>query len=207
MTRITCRFFNTPAGCRNGATCSFSHVQPSSAGRDEQSSASTVAATPAASSANSPVPKGVCAFYWRNGDCNRGFQCRYRHDQESTSPASSVNPRSGASSYQSLEPFLTGAALSRLNEPGTDALFSLNVQARSPSEVHNLLKRFLYDDYRFRHALDVYGFTSLLSNASSNNTTWVSASYTSTQLRSNRGYRHRVRRMDRYVHSSCQQPS
>ena len=73
-----------------------------------------------------------------------------------------------------LASFLTGDALARLTEPGADALFVHSAKPRTPTDVHNLLKRFLQDDYRFRHTFDVYAFTSLLAEATTNNATWAS---------------------------------
>ena len=182
MSRRSCRFYNKPGGCRNPG-CTYAHVDP--AGSNPPSPARNsetqpgVASPQAGSATPGSVPKGVCRYYWETGECNRGFTCRARHEQPaaaSTSAGASGRSSSGTMIPAALAPFLTNAALARLSEPGTDALFPTSSKPRSPSEVHNLLARFLYDNYHFRHAFDIYAFTSLLSDATSNNTTWVSTS-------------------------------
>lgn len=172
-----CRFYNTLGGCRKGTQCTFAHSPQAPSGSTAATTVKkTVASTTIGAIPTSSVPKGSCPFYWKTGDCTKGFKCRYKHEQDPATVRNQEDRRSGVNIPAALTPFLTASALSRLSAPGTDALFAPNTKARTPSEVHNLLKRFLYNDYRFRHALDVYAFASLLSDATSNNETWVSIS-------------------------------
>ncbi|KAJ3544380.1 hypothetical protein NM688_g5751 [Phlebia brevispora] len=60
-----------------------------------------------------------------------------------------------------------------VRDPGTDALFTPSTKARTPTEVHNQLKRFFYDNYQFRNSFDIYAFLGLLADASSNNSAWT----------------------------------
>ncbi|KAI0088042.1 P-loop containing nucleoside triphosphate hydrolase protein [Irpex rosettiformis] len=167
MSRRNCRFFNTPSGCRR-SDCRFEHVTASGEG-----SSPPCEPDASGSTASSPMPNGTCSFYWKTGNCTRGFQCRYKHDvcpelrRQTQTPSTSTSD--GASMLTS---FLTPAGLARLSGVGSDALFSPNPKARTPSEVHNALKRFLYDDYQFRHALDAYAFLNLINSATSNNSSW-----------------------------------
>ncbi|THH30127.1 hypothetical protein EUX98_g4067 [Antrodiella citrinella] len=71
-----------------------------------------------------------------------------------------------------LAPFLTESGLARMNEMSADVLFTNSTKAKTPAEVHNFLKRFLYDSYQFRTSLDVYAFLLLLVDANTNNATW-----------------------------------
>lgn len=76
---------------------------------------------------------------------------------------------------ENVAAFLTPAALARIRGPGTDGFFDTAAAAMRPSEVRHHLNRFLEDGYRFKYAADVYSFLTLLSNASSGNTSWVRA--------------------------------
>lgn len=55
----------------------------------------------------------------------------------------------------------------------TDVLFPNSSQPKGPADVHNYLKRFLFDNFRFRSTFDVYAFSGLLAEANANNTSWV----------------------------------
>ena len=178
--RRVCTFYNKPGGCRRGASCHFLHETPSATSSRGQTGG--VASASAGLANFSDVPKGFCIAFWTKGECYKGFQCRYKHTSNpSISNESSTTARQASSTTAtgvpaSLAPFLTNDALARLTEPGSDVLFSPNTNTRTPSDVHNLIKRFLFDDYRFRHVLDIYAFASLLTEATTNNTHWVSIS-------------------------------
>lgn len=183
--RQPCRFYNTPSGCRR-SDCRFEHVltggqaAPSSPSTPAGASGVTTQSPPAGST--SSMPNGTCSFFWKTGHCNREFRCRYKHDlspelraqSQSQSNASASSTSRGTST---LAPFLTQAGLARLSGAGSDALFTSAPKPRTPSEAHNALKRFLYDDYTFRHGPDVYAFLGLLNSASSNNNSWVSIDF------------------------------
>lgn len=172
--RLPCRFYNRPGGCRRAADCTFAHTDNPGQGPQpgfQTVSSGTNSAGQSNLDASAQAPSGTCSFCWRLGDCNRGFQCHFKHDR---SPNSQTQPIAQPSGSSIIAPFLTPAGLSRLFDSGSDALFSSTTKARSPTEVHNTLKRFLFDDYSFRHAPDVYAFLSLLTDATSNNSSWVS---------------------------------
>lgn len=178
MSKAPCHFYHKPGGCRYGAGCKFAHMDPSP--QPNNATASTrdspeVADSSGASTAStvSPTPPGTCLFYWKTGDCKRGFQCRYKHQRPSdiaSTPAVASPPTSAAA----LLPFLTSTGASRLLESGSDALFGGNRKPKSPSEVHNYLKMYLREGYQFRNAFDMHSFLALLSDATSSNSTWVS---------------------------------
>jgi hypothetical protein len=44
-----------------------------------------------------------------------------------------------------------------------------------PSEAHNHLKRFLVDNFIFRDAIDVEGFSRIFASVNSRNRSWVSS--------------------------------
>jgi hypothetical protein len=83
-------------------------------------------------------------------------------------------PSNPISALDTLAPFLTAAGLAKVTGTGTDVFFSDSTGQLSPVEAHNHLKRYLYDDFRFKSTLDVYGFLTLIGSANTMNPSWVS---------------------------------
>lgn len=177
MSKAPCRFFNKPGGCRSGDNCRFSHNAPtlnySRPAPTGSPSAPTQSEGGGVTSSIPQVPPGTCRYYWLYGNCKRGFDCRYKHDQASNVAVSSTTTTANISSPSTLFPFLTAAGAAKLLDPGSDVLFGGAMRPRSPSEVHNFLKMYLRDGYQFRNALDMYSFLALLTNATSTNNSWV----------------------------------
>lgn len=134
------------------------------------------AQTPGSASA----PPGVCRAFWADGECKFGFQCRYKHERSPRHASAAPTPTmrtqgTTTSSAEIITPLLNVGGLAKLTERSTDSFFFADPSRQlAPSEVHNHLKRYLFDNYRFRHVLDMYSFLKLISNASTNNTQWVS---------------------------------
>ncbi|EMD37515.1 hypothetical protein CERSUDRAFT_114154 [Gelatoporia subvermispora B] len=173
-----CRFLFRPGGCHRGDSCRFSHGIPQVGPSRGSRARGRGRATPNAVSGRGGAPPGICRDFWSTGRCGREFQCYYKHviDPSVTLDVSTPSQPSAAQNVvDSLAPFLTSAGLAKLSEPGTDGFFSgSGSQDQSPAEVHNFLKRFLADQYRFRTAQDIYGFLSLLSNVNTGNSKWTS---------------------------------
>jgi hypothetical protein len=112
------------------------------------------------------VPRGICTFYWSTGACNRGFDCMFKHD---TKPGvqGSLPPTDDAPDFFSLE----GLAIN--NGSIVDARHKLR-----PSEAHNHLKPYLFDNFAFRDAINVEGFSRILASVNSWNQAWVHRSAT-----------------------------
>ena len=166
MSKQPCRFYNTRGGCHSGTRCRYLHEQTSSQG----SSRPSFTRGGKSSAPSKPhAPAGICDWFWSTGSCNRGFQCRFRHESPEDRPSRGVEftATNGPSSSQQ------GNDLSQLSNATTDALFSTAAKSRTPSEVHNILKRFLLDKYQFKSTLEMYGFAGLISEANSNNSSWV----------------------------------
>lgn len=84
-TRLVCKFFNKPSGCKNGANCSFV---------DEQAT-NVVVNTPAATNqamgyqpqsstgfgGNTQHSKQVCKFFNTRDGCKNGESCKFAHGQ------------------------------------------------------------------------------------------------------------------------------
>lgn len=172
MVRGPCKFFNSPQGCNRGESCVFQHQTAGS------SSTGLTSPTRSRISAPGDRPPGACDFFWKNGSCKREFDCRYRHVQSDT-PSQTDSSRSPYRSTLAPVPttllsLLGPTGLAKINGLSTDVFFPSTLSPLSPTQIHNLLKRFLYEDYRFRKTTDVYAFLSLLAHANpTSNTTWV----------------------------------
>lgn len=182
MSHRPCVFFNTPNGCRKGSNCRFSHDNAgTSAQRPSSPSTPSVRQAQSRPGGNLPssperAPPGVCNFYWTSGNCKREFGCRFRHTQPSPAESQEVRLQGTLqTSLDALAPFLTEDGLARVTGIGTDVYFPADSSKDlSPTEAHNALKRFLFDDFRFRMTYDIYSFLKPLSSAHTANTSWVS---------------------------------
>jgi|SRR5882762_9479641 hypothetical protein len=178
MSRNPCLFFNKPNGCRKGSQCQFLH---NGAGANVQRpssptpSSSSNAARGRSQSTSRRAPPGICNFYWTSGTCKREFACRFRHTQPSPAANTELRPQViPLTSLEAIAPFLTKDGLARVAGTGTDVFFSADSSKDlSPTEAHNALKRYLFNDYRFKMTLDIYAFLKPLSSAHTSNSSWV----------------------------------
>ena len=110
------------------------------------------------------VPRGKCSFYWSTGACNRGFDCRFRHEARpgAQAPSSVIQPTDFTLDFFSPE----GLAIN--NGSVVDSQHNLR-----PSEVHNHLKPFLLDNFVFRDAMHVEGFSRIFASVNVRNRGWV----------------------------------
>ena len=110
------------------------------------------------------VPRGICTFYWSTGACNRSFDCTFKHDSRpGVRDSSSVTrPTDYTPDFFSLE----GLAIN--NGSTVDTQHSLR-----PSEAHNHLRPYLFDNFVFRDAINVEGFSRILASVNSLNQAWV----------------------------------
>ncbi|KAI9456882.1 hypothetical protein HD554DRAFT_1839076 [Boletus coccyginus] len=183
MSRSPCRFFNTPAGCNRGNQCKFTHSSPSDSTRPLSPSTPDSPAAPQRTphpGGNGNPPPGVCRFFWEQGRCTREFNCHYAHtqraDRPTLSPSSTPSGTTSRSAavLQRITPFLTQQGLSKMSGSGTDGFFSLDSSSSlSPSEAHNVLKRFLSDNFKFKSTFEVYAFLKPLNSATASNAGWT----------------------------------
>jgi len=188
MAHRACYFYQSPGGCRNGKNCQFAHIDststtprdsPGSPGPSAPRGNSPRSQTNAQSLA--PVPPGVCRFFWIRGQCNREFECRFRHDRPATAQGTppSPSPHSGnfftsAAAKEMVAPFLTDSGLAKINSNATDGFFAgTETSSLSPTDAHRVLKGFLADDFKFKTSFDAYRFLIPLSSANSSNPLWV----------------------------------
>lgn len=197
-----CRYYRSPGGCRQGASCKFAHT----------GNASVPGATPGfggnniAQPDNSPkVPAGTCRYFWTRGNCGRGAACTFVH-QTPDSPASTtsrvfvpsgicrsfwttgqcrrgagckfqhrVNPDAPppiTNQPKSLQSQFEDTGLGSLSALDSDK-FSAGVgSSATPGQASARLERFLQDDYRFHSAYQVYSFLEIICSANTQNSEW-----------------------------------
>ena len=115
------------------------------------------------------IPRGICQFYWSTGACNRNFDCTYRH--EARVEASSSATQDYTPDFFSLE----GLAVN--NGSVLDTQHTL-----SPSQAHNHLRPYVFDNFVFRDAFHVEGFSRILASVNSRNRAWVRQTVTTSNI-------------------------
>ena len=123
--------------------------------------------------ASSPLPSDACRFYWETGRCKLEFQCKFKHIRCDDSPETTAQrPRFNFVIKEAIAPFLTEKGLTKINGIATDDFFEET--SMSPTDVHDRLRRFLSDTFRFKTSFEIYAFLTPLSSANCNNPLWVS---------------------------------
>ena len=172
-----CRFYQK-GHCRFGDKCKYSHIQsgespgPSTSPPSQRNRPSEPPNLPEASS---PLPSGVCSFYWKKGECKREFECKYNHIRCDDGPEiAPQRPKFNLAGNDAIAPFLTEQGLAKINGIATDGFFEeAELTSLSPTEAHSRFKRFLWDTFRFKSSFEVYSFLVPLSSASCHNPLWV----------------------------------
>ena len=109
------------------------------------------------------TPRGICHIFWSSGACDRSFDCTFKHQvRDQVVSSSAAQPTDYTPDFFSLE------GLAENNGSVVDTQHTL-----SPSEAHNHLKFYLFDNFEFRDAIHVEGFSRILASAHSRNRTWV----------------------------------
>ncbi|KAI0294246.1 hypothetical protein B0F90DRAFT_1758208 [Multifurca ochricompacta] len=141
----------------SGSTASHDHDSGGTASRDRGGTPPHVRAT---------VPGGVCTLYWSTGSCDRSFECRFKHQVKPQVDVSSSRPQPG-----DYDPdFFSVDGLAMNNGSIADPQHNLR-----PNEAHNYLKPYLVDNFVFRDAINVEGFSRIFASINSRNQEWVRA--------------------------------
>ncbi|KXN82346.1 NFX1-type zinc finger-containing protein 1 [Leucoagaricus sp. SymC.cos] len=174
-----CRFFHSPTGCRYGDRCRFSHTSGgTSSSSASSSSASRRERTSLPQSPRPPIerpsgmPRNMCQFFWTTGACHRGFECSFHHIKKTG--ATSVQTQAAEDATSDDEDGVTDFFSPEGLAVGTGSVRE-DRHNLNPSEVHNHLKEFLRDNYRFVSAAEIQGFVRVLASVNDRNKTWVRA--------------------------------
>ena len=181
-----CRFYQK-GHCRSGDKCRYPHIQagespgPSTSAPSPRNRPSELLNLPEASS---PLPSGVCSFYWKTGRCKREFECKFKHIRCDDGPEiTPQRPKFNLAGNDAIAPFLTEQGLAKINGIATDGFFEEGeMTSLSPTEAHSRFKRFLSDTFRFKSTFEVYSFLVPLSSASCHNPLWVRISLNSSTI-------------------------
>ncbi|KAK0211877.1 hypothetical protein IW262DRAFT_1280087 [Armillaria fumosa] len=161
--REPCRFFNTYRGCRNGQDCRFLHTRAAS---PTLSGWSTPFGSPSPGPSSRPTAShGNCKFFWTSGECQRGFDCTFRHVREPHTQDTAEALLE--SEYDMTLDFLTTEGLASINNISLDDLHKLG-----PAEAHNMLKLFNTPTFQFRSPDQVIQFVQILASVDRRNPQW-----------------------------------
>ena len=178
--RAPCHLFRSKDGCRYGKKCKFSHdlgstsgtrTQPQSPGQN--ASSLLTSATPGTRSGRSgnPAPRNVCDFYWNTGQCNRGFDCTFKHQKN-------TNPQPGGTNVAGRVEDEEDAANTALEFFTVDNLTQMAgvglhiTQAGTPESAHNLIKRYLGGG-SLNNPVEMKPLISILASVNRRNHSWV----------------------------------
>ena len=109
------------------------------------------------------IPRGICGFYWSSGACDRSFDCTYKHEVKPQTVLASA-----AETDDQSPDFFSREGLAMNNGSVVDSQHTLR-----PSDAHNHLKRYLDDNFVFRDANNVEGFSRIFASVNSRNRAWV----------------------------------
>ncbi|KAJ3924625.1 MAG: hypothetical protein NXY57DRAFT_1083991 [Lentinula lateritia] len=170
-----CRFLDTREGCRRGADCTFSHdrsnVTPQG-NTPSRAPSSPLPSSPSNTGRNSAPPRNVCNFYWTTGQCNRGFDCVFRHVQQKHNNGGEAPDTTGIPPEVRDElDFSTVEGLADINNIIPDPQYRC-----SPSQAHNDIKGFIADRYQFPSQdapSTMIKFARILGSVDRRNGLWV----------------------------------
>lgn len=109
------------------------------------------------------APRGICTFYWTTGACDRAFDCRFKHEARTQLPSSASEPAA-----DDTPDFFSREGLAINNGSVVDEQHTLR-----PTEAHNYLRPYLFDNFAFRDAFHVEGFSRIFASVNSRNRAWV----------------------------------
>jgi len=180
--KVLCHFVGSQGGCRYGKKCKFSHdvgstsgtrTQPQSPGRNAPSSPTPATPRTQPGRGGKSAPRNVCGFYWNTGQCNRGFDCTFKHQKNTnlqpgdTNVAGRVEDEEGAANV--------ALGFFTVNNPTQMAGVGLDsTQEGTPGGVHSSIKRYLGGG-SLNNPADMRPLISILASINRRNHSWVRA--------------------------------
>ena len=180
-----CRLFKSKEGCRFGKRCKFSHDLGSTSGTSpsqspqQRTSSSPTPTTPRSRAGRSGnfALRNVCEFYLNTGQCNRGFDCTFKHQKN-------TGPRSGVADGAKDEEDVANAALEFFTMDNLTQMAGVELhrtQEGTPEDAHNLIKRYLGGG-SLKTSAEMKPLISILASVNRRNHSWVRAVHRSYQI-------------------------
>ncbi|KAK1220258.1 hypothetical protein PQX77_016994 [Marasmius sp. AFHP31] len=167
--RMPCRYF-AQGRCKKGSSCRFSHELSSTTAH-----AATGARTPPPPNRNQTAnhaPRGNCNFYWTTGQCNRGFECTFRHVQKPDGAEATSNSTPEEPAPADNLDFCTPAGLAEMNDIAHERDHSL-----TPAQAHNNIKTYTHPGFSFSvtdRVSQMVSFAKILASVDRRNSSWNS---------------------------------
>ena len=145
-----CHLFKTKEGCRYGKKCKFSHdlistprtrMMPQSSQQNRSPSSTPAAPRTRPGRTGNAAPRNVCDFYWNTGQCNRGFDCTFRHQKNTKPQSGDANATGGVEVEDAANAALEFFTVDNLTQMAGVGLHS--AQEGTPENAHNSIKRYL----------------------------------------------------------------
>ena len=186
-----CRLFGSKGGCDYGKKCNFSHDLGSASGTratpqshqwNVQSSLSPAAPGTRSGRSGNVAPRNLCDFYWNTGQCNRGFDCTFKH-QRNNNPQPGITPTNTAVGVENEEDaanvaleFFTMESLTQMAGVGFHS-----AQEGTPENAHNLIMRYLRGG-SLNSPAEMKPLAAILASVNRRNYSWVCVFPLSTSL-------------------------
>ena len=178
--KFLCRFLGSQKGCHHGKKCKFSHdlgsmsgtsTSPQSPRQNARSSPTSTTPRTRSGRSNNPVPRNICDFYWNTGQCNRGFDCTFKHQKNTNTQPGGINIADGVEDEEdaantALE-FFTVDNLAQMAGVGLHS-----TQEGTPENAHNSIKRYLGGE-SLNNPVEMKPLISILASINRRNHSWV----------------------------------
>ena len=144
---------------------------PQSPGQDAPSSPTPATPRTRPVRGGNTAPRNVCDFYWNTGQCNRGFDCTFKHQKN-------TNPQPGGTNVAGEvedEEDVANAALEFFTVDNLTQMAGVRLhstQEGTPENAHNLIKQYLGEG-SLNDPVVMKPLISILASVNRRNHSWV----------------------------------